>query len=743
MKHKYGENAVCGIMTRQTNAGKGALRTAARMFGLQTSGDTMKYMATLDEINKKADELADGAKLNLADIKEGLDEYFKRNKEALTIIRYATLLDGRCYAIGQHAAGIIITDGKPVDEYVPLVYSEDNHIMVTQCDMIQAEKIGLLKMDFLGLNNLTIITDTLREIQRQRGIVIDMDTIPFEKEVFDNIFSKALTNSVFQFESPGMKKMLADFKPESIFDLTLLVAMFRPGPLQFLPDVIAVKNGYKEISYLTPELKPILEPTYGSITYQEQVQEIFRDLAGYSLGQADLVRRAMSKKKADVLNAERKAFVEGDADRGILGCSHNGISEEAANELFDQMMKFAEYAFNKSHAACYAVVAYQTAWLKYHYPIEYMKAVLNMKSFDNYSQLFRDLQILNIKLKQPDVNASEDAFSVQGGEIVYGLGKIKGLGESAVAPVVKDRRQRGKFHSLADFMNRVMPNKGLMEKLIVSGALDGLYQNRTALMLASKELVKSANTLRKVRKDIKLENDPAKKEKLLLKETKEEEKLAGVLIDNGVCEDQIANLEAEKELLGGYVSKQPLDLYPTPEDRGAETISAAKKKKAGNNVHVIGIVSGFRNSNRKSDGAQMGFFTLTDKTDSIEVCCFADAYQSCNGQLYDNAVIEIDGRLMKDDRNPDVLKLAVKTVTTLSPVKDVIILYVNTVVDWIENLKEKVVSPYLDPNGNQLLIYDKLMGEFRTDTMNGRAIMVTPAILDNPKLRTSIKRMKI
>lgn len=367
VKHKYGTDSVCGIMTKGAQKGKAALLTAAKTYAVKL-GEKSTYFTELEkQISKVAVEL-NGSELdvNLHAIAEdktiqvedndgeattkvvpGLKSRFASNRHASEIIHFALCIEGAITQYGQHAAGIIVTDGKPVDSYVPLMASNSN-IMLSSCDMGQAENIGLLKIDFLGLENLTIISNTINQVYKDTGIVIDMDKIPMDDaDVYREIFAKANTNSVFQFESPGMKNMLKGFKPENIFDLTLLVAMYRPGPLQFLPDVIAVKSGKKALTYKTPELEPILKSTYGSITYQEQVQEIFKKLAGYSLGQADLVRRAMSKKKESVLKAERNAFVYGDKERNIIGCKENGIDEAVANTLFDEMMEFAKYAFNK------------------------------------------------------------------------------------------------------------------------------------------------------------------------------------------------------------------------------------------------------------------------------------------------------------------------------------------------------------------------------------------------------------
>lgn len=737
VRHKYGQDSVCGIINRVKNSGKAAIRTAGRVYGMKVKNDSTAYLGIVGEIGKKAVELSpDELHINLADIRGELIESFVGNQDAIEVIRYATAIDGTLASIGQHAAGVIITDGAPVSSYVPLFYSMSNHIMLTQCDMVQAETIGLLKVDFLGLNNLTIITETVRKIQKSKDIKIDMDNLPFEKEVFENIFSRAMTNSVFQFESSGMKNMLQNFHPESIFDLTLLVAMYRPGPLQFLDDVIRVKNGAKEVSYLTPELRPILSSTYGSITYQEQVQEIFRELAGYSLGQADLVRRAMSKKKEQVLAAEREAFLYGDTSRNIAGCVANGIREEAANELFDEMTEFAKYAFNKSHAACYAAVAYQTAWLKYHYPVEYMTSVLNNVDFDKYAGLFADLRQMKIEVLVPDVNKSEKDFSIENGKIRFGLSKIKGLGKSTET-VILEREQHGAYASIGDFAVRAEPDKKALTAFTASGAFDSFYSNREAVTQMLEGIKLDIKRLKDQRKKADAAIDAKKKNTYLEKANSTMYKILSARPDTDLCEDPLEKLLRERELLSDFVSGHPLDHYAVPEKNGAMAINRALRERPEARVIVTGMISDFRIKSRRSDGANFGVFKICDKSGEIEACCFTKQFQKNKRNLYDDAVVKITGKVMADSRDPEKRKISVESTFILSPLKNVIVIFAKDIDDWEMNVKNKVKT-YVAHNGNPTRVYDLMMDEYRVCDL-----CVTPSIVKDSTLKTGMIDMRI
>lgn len=726
VQHKYGAKSVCGIMTRGKQTGKAAIQTAGRVYGLQKVGDTTEYAHIVSAVSKKAVELSDDElHIDLKGIEKQLKEEFRNSQTACEIVRYAVAIEGCMSQIGQHAAGIIITDGKAVDEYVPLIYNAKNDIMMTQCDMTQSEEVGLLKVDFLGLNNLTIITEALREIYKNTGKVIDMDQIPYDDpKVFREIFIPGMTNSVFQYESSGMKGMLRDFKPDTIFDLILLVAMYRPGPMQFLPDVIAVKNGRKQISYLTPALEPILSATYGSITYQEQVQEIFKQLAGYSLGQADLVRRAMSKKKDAVLRAERDAFVNGDVNRNIPGCAANHITLEAANTLFDEMTDFAKYAFNKSHAACYAVVAYQTAWLKCHYPKEYMKSVLNNTAFDKVPGLMKDLKIMGIPSKAPDVNLSGIGFTLHDGAIVFGLGSIKGLGKS-VAGVVEERNTNGTFRSLQDFILRTGATKKILEGFTNAGAFDGFCENRDAIKAIIPDYVKIGKKVRDYEKKLAEQIDVKKIASYQTKLDETKEKLMELKPDEDICENILEKLIKEKDLLGVFASQNPMNIFPEPARCGAIPIRSALQQRRRTNVTITGIVSDYVVKRRRKDGAEMAFFTLSDQSESMDVCCFTTPFTMYNGVLKEDAVLKIHGSIMEEDNGEK--KLSVETIETLRPKTKAILIFAKKSV--LGGELQNLMTPYVAQNGFPCKIYDIMMSEFRDCDL-----LLSPAILKDEKI---------
>lgn len=511
LKWKYGERAVCSIATENTYVAKASIQMAGRDRASQKYANLPKkeYDYMCRSYLKKytlplSDQIPEEPGMTLAKCEEDLRLKIESNEESRIIWKHAKLIEGKLQGTGVHAGGVIISDNDNINDYIPLAYNTDKNVWAAQCDMIVAEEKGLLKMDVLGLGTLDCISDCIRYIKKYRGIDVDIENIPFENEVFENLYAVGLTNSVFQFESPGMKSMLKQFKPTCFEDLILLVACYRPGPMQYLDNIIKVKNGEIPLTYKTPELEDILSKTYGAVVYQEQVMQIFQKLAGYSLGGADLVRRAMSKKKVKVLEKEREAFVHGDADRNIEGCANRGINENVANELFDEMMEFARYAFNKSHAAAYAYVSYQTAWLKYHYPTEYICAMFNNKDQDEYAPMIEDCMNYNIKLLPPDINMSYYECVIEDDNIRYGLSGIKGIGGSAkplIDVIIQRRREGGYYESVQDFLIRNMsvylkdgqetakliPNS-MFEKLSNAGVFDSMgYKRESLAMFRSEE----------------------------------------------------------------------------------------------------------------------------------------------------------------------------------------------------------------------------------------------------------------
>ena len=595
-KWKYGEHAVCSITTETTYAAKGSVQMAGRdrqseLFDhLPIAERNAKRKEYLTKTLRISDMIPEEPDITLSDMEDEFLKTFEADKEAMLIWNHAKSIEGRLSGTGVHAGGVVISDNDDINDYIPLAWKEDKQVWAAQCDMFQVEEHGMLKMDVLGLLTLDCISDCLQLVEKNYGIVIDMDKISFDPEVFENIYSKGLTNSVFQFESSGMKNMLTEFKPTGYEDLILLVAAYRPGPMQYLGDIIETKRGRKPITYKTPALEAILSKTYGAVIYQEQVMQIFQKLAGYSLGDADLVRRAMSKKKEEKLKKERQAFVYGDNTRNIAGCVSNDIEEAVANALFDEMMDFAKYAFNKSHAAAYALVSYQTAWLKYHYPAEYLCAMFNNKEQDQFSPILEDCNTWNIQLLPPSINKSYYEFTIEDSSIRYGFKGIKGIKDEKFVDRLTTQRStyqtENLYISLIDFLKRntdieeekiTIPNKRTMEAFINSGCFDELDKRREGLLLKYQKC-----------------SDIAKKNV--------DKKLLFSLFDelNCVAEDILPNStynrKMEIELLGSIVSENPLSTYKADSKYMCTPLNAL----VDGNVNVFGLVVNIEKGKTKS-----------------------------------------------------------------------------------------------------------------------------------------------
>ena len=745
VKKKYGEDSVCCILTKGAQQPKAAIRNAARLLGSEKYDDKTRYADLGDKIAKDVPKTVGMTfdKPISDETKETCFEMLKRtygeNATANTILDYAKDMELRIQNVGMHAAGVIISDGNPVSDYVPLMFNTKKQRWVAQCDMVQSEEKGLLKMDFLGLKNLDIITDTLRYIKKDYGYSLDPLKIPItDKKTFD-LLSSGITNGVFQFESGGMKEMLKQFRPDCIEDLILLVAAYRPGPMQYLSKIIKVKQGKEKINYLTPELKPILDKTYGSIIYQEQVMQIFQDLAGYSLGQADLVRRAMSKKKFKVLEKERASFINGDPERKIKGCKANGISEEIANSLFDEMIEFAKYAFNKSHAAAYAFVAYITAYFKANYPCEYLCADMNWSNIDKIPGLMMDCKKFNIEVLPPNINESVEDFSIHNNSILFGLKAVKNVGNSS-ADIIRVRKEHGKFTSLKEFIRVTNCNKEVLESLIAAGAFDIFGSNRyamTKIIEATKKQTKTIKEKTELLEELKVElakvSTEKDRKKILTREKNAEKSLAAAedaYISTQVptlMENQKERLKREKELIGVYVSAHPLDEYASPTTLKCtpiEELTAGKKK------HIFGLVTNLSIRPRKSDGAPMAFFDLEDQTGTIPVTCFTKAYANFGEYVQEDAVIKINGTCIeeesfRDDEDEMVMKFNVESIEDVKPIEKTVCIYVNDMIDWTENTS-KLVEKYATPEGLVVVVYDKMLSEFRKTNLH-----VTHEILSN------------
>ena len=721
VKSIYGEDGVCQINTISTQAAKAAIKNCARLLG-SAKFDNIKTFYSLG--CQIANTVPKELKMTISKCYTLLTDKFGSNPDAMQIISDAMLVEGTAVGFGTHAAGVVISNNRDVAAYVPLRYDTEKRQWVSQCDMVEVEENGLLKMDFLGLKSLDVMTECIRMIAKRRGKKIDLEEIPFESEVFEKIFALGKTFAIFQFESSGMRNMLKQFCPSSIFDLILLVAAYRPGPMDSLPKIIAVKKGREKIKYGIKQLAHILDDTYGSIIYQEQVMQIFRDLAGYSYGLSDIVRRAMSKKKDYVIAAERKSFIYGDAERGIKGCVANGIDETEANKLYDSMVDFAKYAFNKSHAAAYAIVAYQTAWLKLHYPAEFFSAVFsNLESKDKpkIPALINECKSLGVEVVLPEINKSGVRFTVNNEEqIVYGLGGINGISKSC-ENIVEERKLNGHFLSFKDFLIRILPDKTTAENLIKAGAMDCFNSNRKALLKTYENLTKDIKAYNDARKAI----EKAKECGVDYSKSEQSMKDARIrineyLIPSSIIEVKKERLDEEHNMLRAYISEHPLADYVKVK---RSDITDIDNIELGSRVSVIGMVKNLRVVARKKDGAALSFFDFEDLTGEIGVNCFVKQHKSFGHMLEDGAVLIITGDVVEDedangsvdDEDEDkVLKITVDSIKTVKRSLSPIIIHIPDMLFY-----QKKVFPLLIANksntdsGREFIVHDRLLNEFR------------------------------
>ncbi|MBQ7241284.1 MAG: DNA polymerase III subunit alpha, partial [Firmicutes bacterium] len=551
----------------------------------------------------------------------------------------AMRLEGLPRHTSMHAAGVVICK-KPVMEYVPL--SANDGVVTTQFTMGTIEELGLLKMDFLGLRNLTVIQDTEREIKRTRGIDIDFSEIPNDDKNVYNMIARGKTDGVFQLEQNGMKQFMKELKPERIDDLIAGISLYRPGPMEFIPKYVKCKNGGEEITYTHKALEPILKDTYGCIVYQEQVMQIVRDLAGYSLSRSDLIRKAMSKKKADVMAEERKDFIE--------GCKKNNIPKDVANRIFDEMTDFAAYAFNKSHAAAYSVLSYQTAWLKYYYPVEFMAALMSsvMDNTDKLSGYISECKKIGIELLPPDVNKSFSRFTVEDGKIRFALSAVKNVGKAAILAMEKERSAGGDFKSFTDFIRRMGGgeiNKRCIESLIKAGVFDSLGGKRSQYMAVYKDILDGLVQERK-------KNIEGQMNLFDMEEVREDTEKLPEISEFSPRE----KLSMEKEVLGIYLSGHPLSEYENILksrvncsgkdfyiDESEENLEKEHLIEDGKQVVYGGVINAKSVKYTKNNKA-MAFLTVEDMQGEVEVIVFPDLYESVMSKISVENVILVEGR---------------------------------------------------------------------------------------------------
>ena len=562
------------------------------------------------------------------------------------LIDMAKRLEGLPNHTSVHAAGVVIYPGE-ASNYVPLGRASDG-TPTAEYNMVQLEELGLLKMDFLGLRTLTVLKDAVKNVKASKGIDIDIDHIDLnDKKVLDFI-GTGRTEGVFQLESAGMQNFMKELKPQNFEDIVAGISLYRPGPMDFIPNYIRGKNNADTVTYVTPELQPILEPTYGCIVYQEQVMQIVQQLAGYTMGQADNIRRAMSKKKQYVIDAERQSFVYGDSERGIRGCVANGIDEKAANSIYDSMVDFAKYAFNKSHAAAYAVISVQTAWLKFYYPVEFMAALMT-SVIDNSAKAAEYLlhcKELGISVLPPDINVGQGEFTAEGNAVRYGLYAIKSLGRPVIDSIIGERKKGGSYRTLQDFIERTVQrdiNKRAIENLIKAGACDGLDGNRHQMSIVYTSIVDDVVR----RKKTGLEGQMS----LFDFVGEEDKKDYEVHYPNVEEFPKEVLLGFEKEVLGIYLSGHPLEDYlgKMKKNVTANAADFVREEESGtirvtDNMHVVvgGMIAAKTVKYTRNNQA-MAFLTVEDLTGSVEIIVFPKDYERYNRFLNDEEKIFVVG----------------------------------------------------------------------------------------------------
>ena len=680
---KYGHDHVSQIITFGTMAAKMVIRDVARVLDYPyAEADALAKMIP--------NEIHITIKKALEQNKELKDRY-DTDEQTRKILDIAMGLEGMPRQASTHACGVVITKD-PVDTYVPL-YVRDGQIN-TQYIMTTLEELGLLKMDFLGLRNLTVIQNTIDMVKENHGIDVEFDQDMSDPKVY-KLWQDGNTSGIFQFESQGMTNFMKELKPDCLEDLIAGVSLYRPGPMDQIPRYIRGKQNPGHNEYTHPSLEPILNVTYGCMVYQEQVMQIVRDLAGYSLGRADLVRRAMGKKKLDVMAKEREVFIHGQVDENgnieVPGCVRNGIDEVSANKIFDEMAEFAKYAFNKSHAACYAVVSYRTAYLKAYYPAEFMAATLNsyLGNLDKAPQYIDECKRLGIQILKPDINKSFEKFTVEDGKIRFGLGAIKNVGTIPVENIVKERKEKGEYKSFTDFCERVSElqvNKKCVESLIKAGAFQEFEQTRATLLASFEAIIDTIQSGNK-----KGFNGQVSMFDIGTKQEKEDMEKQKYKFEEYEEMPEKEMLSMEKEMLGIYISGHPLekmreqimhstninslDLSKIAEqadttniEENTQQIQNAKPKFVdGQKVKYAGIITSIKKKYTRNNKI-MAFITIEDLYGTAEIIAFENAVINAGKSLIEENIVGVDGRLsIRDDQEPTIIANEIKDLGEEKP----------------------------------------------------------------------------
>ena len=652
---KYGEEMVVQIVTFGTLAARNCIRDVGRALDIPYK--------TCDLVAKSI-PMELGMTIGLA-LEKSADfrKYYEEQEDVRYLVDMARQLEGLPRHASMHAAGVVI-GREPIVDFVPLCKNSD--AVTTQYNMTTIEELGLLKMDFLGIRTLTVIQNAARSVKERLGIELDMDHLDMDDPKVYEMISEGKTEGVFQLESSGMRSFMRDLKPRNMEDVIAGISLYRPGPMDFIPQYIKAQSHPEEVTYDTPLLEDILKPTYGCIVYQEQVMQIVMKLAGYSLGRSDLVRRAMSKKKADVMAKEREYFVYGNEELGVPGCIKNGVPEKIANKIFDEMAAFASYAFNKSHAAAYAVVAYETAYLRCYYPLDFMAALLtsvrsNAPKMANYIEAVKKM---GIKMLPPDVNVGRGEFSVDQGGIRYGMSAIRSVGDSVVDEILREREANGPFTDLSDFIRRLSnkeANKRTIESFIFAGAFDSFGQNRRQMNMMFPEIVEQVNAEKK-----RSMTGQMSLMEFLGEEEVEKTKITFPNMPEFPKEEILAR---EKEVLGIYVSGHPLDAYKELVERyaTASTLDFLPEEETGKttavdnrNYTLCGLVEQITVKMTRNNEA-MAFVTLEDLYGQIEIVVFPKVYDGVRMALEKNKGIIVSGRASISEEEGKLLASEIRT----------------------------------------------------------------------------------
>ena len=697
VRRKYGDDCVVQIVTFGTLAARGVIRDVGRVLD-------MPY-AQVDTIAKMIPQELNITINKALEMNPELRRAYQEQEDIHKLIDMARRLEGLPRHTSMHAAGVVISQ-KDVSEYVPLSRAQDGSI-VTQFTMTTLEELGLLKMDFLGLRTLTVIQNAVKLVREGTGTVLDMQKIDYnDKKVLDSL-GTGHSEGVFQLESAGMKNFMKELKPQSLEDVIAGISLYRPGPMDFIPQYIRGKNRPDTIRYDCPQMEPILKPTYGCIVYQEQVMQIVRDLAGYTLGRSDLVRRAMSKKKASVMAKERQNFVYGNEAEGVPGCIANGISEEIANKIYDEMTDFAKYAFNKSHAAAYAVVSYQTAFLKYYYPVEFMAALMTsvVEMPNKVAEYISVCRQMGIGILPPDINRGTYGFSVDNGSIRYALSAIKSIGRPVIEAIVREREEYGEYNSLKNFIERNIGqiNKRVVENLIKAGAADCLEGNRHQKMTVYSQILDSVNQDKKHTMagqlslfDIVSEED---KKEFEIRMPELAEYPADVI------------LGFEKEVLGIYLSGHPLEEYQNMMEKiiSSRTSDFQPDEETGRPRVFDGqkvIVGGMivdKTVKYTKNNKVMAFITLEDLVGTVEVVVFPRDYEKSQKFLEEDNKIFIQGRVSAEDDRPS--KLILEKVRSFDDVPRELWIQFESMEEYTSRSTELMKDLMASPGGDAVVVF--------------------------------------